>query len=46
MGYCRGLNINASHAYLPPMWLLSVVAVVLGLWWLVRDRQSGGGAPS
>jgi hypothetical protein len=46
MGYCRGLNINASHAYLPPMWLLSVVAVVLGLWWLVRDQQNGGGAPS
>jgi len=38
MGYCRGLNINASHAYLPPMWLLSVVAAALGLWWLVRSR--------
>jgi hypothetical protein len=38
MGYCRGLNINAKHAYLPPMWLLSTVGIVVGLWWLLRTR--------
>lgn len=31
MGLCRGLNINASHAYLPPMWLLSLLAIAVGL---------------
>jgi len=39
MGWCRGLNINASHAYLPPMWFLSAVGIVLGLVWLVRTRR-------
>jgi hypothetical protein len=38
MGVCRGLNINKSHAYLPPMWLLSLIGIALGLWWLVRSR--------
>lgn len=36
MGWCRGLNINASHAYLPPMWILSVLGVAVGLWWIMR----------
>lgn len=36
MGWCRGLNINAKHAYLPPMWLLSVIGVAIGIWWLLR----------
>jgi len=31
LGYSRGLNINASHAYLPPMWLISAVVVFIGL---------------
>lgn len=31
MGLCRGLNINAKHAYLPPMWLLSLVALLIGM---------------
>jgi hypothetical protein len=45
MGYCRGLNINSSHAYLPPMWLLSAIGIVAAIWWLVRSRPqraSGG----
>ncbi len=33
MGYSRGLNINAGHAYLPPMWLLSAIAALLAMWW-------------
>lgn len=40
MGYCRGLNINASHAYLPPMWLLSAVCVFIGLVILLLSRPS------
>lgn len=36
MGWSRGLNINAKHAYLPPMWLLSVIGIAIGVWWLVR----------
>src|SRR5690606_37159072 len=43
MGYCRGLNINASHAYLPPMWLLSAVGVVLALVWLGASKPAGPG---
>jgi hypothetical protein len=31
MGYSRGLNINAKHAYLPPMWLLSALGIAAGL---------------
>lgn len=42
MGACRGLNINASHAYLPPMWLLSVVAVVVGLAAVMTARPKTG----
>lgn len=46
MGYSRGLNINATHAYLPPMWLLSAGAALLGLWWAARampeDARPGG----
>jgi hypothetical protein len=44
MGYCRGLNINASHAYLPPMWFLSAVGIGLGLVFLLRSRP-GPGSP-
>ncbi len=40
MGYSRGLNINAGHAYLPPMWLLSTIAVLLALWWAVSAREA------
>jgi len=40
MGYCRGLNINRSHAYLPPMWFLSAIGVGLALWWLLRSRPA------
>jgi hypothetical protein len=46
MGWCRGLNMTASHAYLPPMWLLSAIGIALGGWWLMRSRPAdGGGAP-
>lgn len=38
MGYCRGLNINASHAYLPPMWLLSAIGVFIGIIVLLITR--------
>jgi hypothetical protein len=31
MGICRGLNITAKHAYLPPMWLLSLLGIALGI---------------
>jgi hypothetical protein len=38
MGYCRGLNINASHAYLPPMWLISAVMIFVGIVVLLLTR--------
>lgn len=38
MGYNRGVNINASHAYLPPMWLLSAIAGGIGIVMAVRLR--------
>jgi hypothetical protein len=44
MGYCRGLNINASHGYLPPMWLLSAAGVLVGVVVLVMSRPRAGGA--
>lgn len=39
MGLARGLNVNASHAYLPPMWLLSLVGIGLGAAFLLADRR-------
>lgn len=40
MGIARGLNINAKHAYLPPMWLLSVIGVALGIGFLLLSRPA------
>lgn len=38
MGIARGLNINASHGYLPPMWLLSLLGIVGGACFLLGCR--------
>ena len=38
MGIARGLNINASHAYLPPMWLLSLIGIGMGAGFLLLSR--------
>jgi hypothetical protein len=43
MGYSRGLNINITHAYLPPMWLLSVIALGLGVVYVLLTRPRGRG---
>lgn len=40
MGLARGLKINASHAYLPPMWLLSLIAIAFGALYLVMNRPA------
>jgi hypothetical protein len=45
MGYSRGVNLNASHAYLPPMWLLSAIAGVIAVFAAVRMRRSGEEKP-
>jgi hypothetical protein len=42
MGFCRGLNINRSHAYLPPMWLLSLFGVLAGIGFLLQTRPGAG----
>jgi hypothetical protein len=42
MGYCRGLNINATHAYLPPMWFLSAVGLAIGLVWILLAKPAEG----
>lgn len=39
MGICRGMNVNASHAYLPPMWLLSMIGVALAIICLLMSRD-------
>jgi hypothetical protein len=38
VGIVRGLNINRSHAYLPPMWLLSLIGIALGAGFLLLTR--------
>ena len=43
MGIARGLNINRSHAYLPPMWLLSLVGITLGAAFLLMARPKRTG---
>jgi hypothetical protein len=40
MGYCRGLNINASHAYLPPMWLLGSLGILGGIVVLLMTKPA------
>lgn len=42
MGYCRGLNINISHAYMPPMWLLSAIGVAAAVGILLFSRPRPG----
>ena len=45
MGICRGLHINRDHAYLPPMWLLSLVGILAGTFFVLATRpRSGGGS--
>jgi hypothetical protein len=51
MGIARGLNINRSHAYLPPMWLLSLIGIAMGLGFVLMSRprdadRAGPGAVS
>lgn len=48
MGLARGLNINASHGYLPPMWLISLIGIGAGLAFVLMSRPAGEarGAPS
>jgi hypothetical protein len=41
MGAARGLHIDPNHAYLPPMWLLSLFGIALGAGFLVLNRPRG-----
>lgn len=41
MGYARGLNMNISHAYMPPMWLLSAIGIAAAICWLLGSRPGG-----
>lgn len=43
MGLNRGMNINRSHGYLPPMWLISLLAAGLGIAFLLLTRPSSSG---
>jgi hypothetical protein len=38
MGIARGINIKASHGYLPPMWMLSLIGIGLAVAFVVRSR--------
>lgn len=40
MGFARGLNITQRHAYLPPMWLLSVIGIACGACFLFLSRPA------
>jgi len=40
MGIARGININRSHAYLPPMWMLSLIGIAAGGAFLLLCRPS------
>lgn len=46
MGSCRGLNLNASHAFLPPMWLISAAGVAAALGVVILSRPPAGDAPT
>ncbi len=38
MGIARGFNMNRSYAYLPPMWLISLIGTTLGAVFLLLSR--------
>jgi len=38
MGISRGINFNASHGYLPPMWMLSLFGIAAGVAYLLMSR--------
>ena len=40
MGIARGIRIDHKHAYLPPMWMLSVIAIALGIAYLLMSRPA------
>jgi hypothetical protein len=44
MGIARGIHFTREHAYLPPMWMISVVAVVLGIAYLLMSRPASAGS--
>jgi hypothetical protein len=44
MGFARGLNMKASHGYLPPMWLLCVIGIVCALGYLCTTRDASTSA--
>lgn len=40
MGIARGIVMDQHHGYLPPMWLLSLVGIGLGISYLCRCRPT------
>lgn len=40
MGIARGIHIDRKHAYLPPMWMLSVIAIALGIAYLLMSKPA------
>jgi hypothetical protein len=44
MGIARGINIKASHGYLPPMWMLSLIGIGFAVAFLVRSRPPAAAA--
>lgn len=45
MGLARGLNVTRSHGYLPPMWLLSLLGIALGLGFVLMSRPDKSDRP-
>jgi hypothetical protein len=41
MGIARGVHLNKTHAYLPPMWMLSLVGVAMGAAFLIMAYPAG-----
>jgi hypothetical protein len=38
MGIARGVHLTRAYAYLPPMWLLSLAGIALGLVFVLLSR--------
>jgi hypothetical protein len=41
MGIARGLNIDSRHGFLPPMWLLSMIGIALGIGFILKNHSDG-----
>ena len=44
MGIARGIHINRTHSYLPPMWMLGLLGIAFGAAFLLMSKPAAESA--